>query len=197
MGWDKAQTWFKSDIHHFSVLKPAEAIQWCRDHYLAEGKTDLDDIARQCWRNFLGQTESITAQINMASRTVLARAESLASKFCPDYPESTRVLSFFFDLVTQSGGMQNSKGSVEPATGDVDVSGILNFAQSKDLKCAGIWEIATQDDPKARLLLHYAYERSKLSNPQYVWDACSRRGSIACRGGIVHETTINFTNLLD
>jgi hypothetical protein len=93
--------------------------------------------------------------------------------------------------------MQNSKGSVEPATGDVDVSGILNFAQSKDLKCAGIWEIATQDDPKARLLLHYAYERSKLSNPQYVWDACSRRGSIACRGGIVHETTINFTNLLD
>ena len=71
MGWDKAQTWFKSDIHHFSVLKPAEAIQWCRDHYLAEGKTDLDDIARQCWRNFLGQPESIAAQINMASRTVL------------------------------------------------------------------------------------------------------------------------------
>lgn len=199
MGWDKAQTFFKSDIHHFAVLHPAEAIQWSLDHYIATGSKDLDPTARTCWTNFLSTPESQAAQIDIATKGILARSKVLAAKFCPDYPTSTRVLSFFFDLVTQSGGMQNKSGAVAaiPSGQTVDASDVLAFAHTQNLKCAGIWEVATQNDPKASLLLHYAYERSKLSNPQFIWDACSRRGTIGCRSGYVHETNINLVSLLD
>jgi hypothetical protein len=199
MGWDKAQTFFKSDIHHFAILKPVDAIQWSLDHYIASGSKEVDPVAKQCWVSFLGQPESIAAQVHVATTGILARAKALAAKFCPDYPNSTRVLSFFFDLVTQSGGMENKAGAVHPIPSgqSVDVSDVLAFAHTQSLKCAGIWEVAVQNDPKARLLLHYAYERSKLSNPKYIWDACSRRGTVACRSGFVHDTTISLTNLLD
>jgi hypothetical protein len=199
MGWDKAQTFFNSDIHHFAVLRPAEAVQWCLDNYIEVGGADVDPAAKKCWVEFLGQPESIAAQIQIATNGILRRAGLLAAKFCPDYLGSTRVLSFFFDLVTQSGGMQNRRGKVEPIPSgqSVDVSEVLAFAHIESLKCAAIWEVAVQNDPKARLLLHYAYERSKLSNPLYIWDACSRRGSIACRSGYVHDTAINLFGLLD
>ena len=189
MTWDTMQTFFKSDIHHFAMLKPAEAIQWCVDHYLQEGSTNID----------LQQQASIDAQVAYATNTVLARTKLLAATYCPDTPTSTRATAFFFDLVTQSGGMQNSKGKVEPLQPGVvpDVSEVLDFTHSQNLKVAGMWEVVTQSDPLAARLLYYAYERSKLSNPAYLWDALSRRGSIACRTGVVHETPVNFTNLLD
>lgn len=197
--WDTMQTFFKSDIHHFAMLKPAEAIQWCIDHYIAEGSTNIDPAAKVCWQNLLQQQASIDAQVAYATNTVLHRAQTLVTNFCPDTPSSTRATAFFFDLVTQSGGMQNARGSVQPLqAGEVpDVTEILDFAQQKDLKTAGMWEIATQNDPLASRLLYYAYHRSLLSNPVYVWDALSRRGSIACRSGVVHETSVNFTQLLD
>lgn len=197
MGWPKVQSFFKSDIHHFSVLHPAEGIQWCLDHYIEAGTKNVDPSARQCWVNFLSQPESIAAQVEIATNSVLSRAKVLAAQYCPDYPNSTRATAFFFDLVTQSGGMENKKGKVDPlASGTmIDTSDILNYAHTKDLKCAGIWEAELQNDPKASLLLYYAYRRSLLSNPLYVWDACSRRGSIACRGGHVHGVVVSFSNL--
>lgn len=199
MGWDKMQTFFKSDIHHFAVLKPKEAIQWCLDHYIADGSTNVDPAAKACWVNLLSQPEAIAAQVELAETTVLSRAKLIAAKFCPDYPDSTRVIAFFFDLVTQSGGMENQRGHVDPLPpgSDPDVQDVLDFAHTHNLKCAGIWEVAVQGDQKARLLLYYAYKRSQLSKPEYVWDACSRRGSIACRGGFVHGGTVSFGDKLD
>ena len=199
MTWPTMQTYFKSDIHQFALLKPADAIQWCVDHYLQEGSTKVDPAAKVCWQNMLQQQASIDAQVAYATNTVLARAKVLASTYCPDTPTSTRATAFFFDLVTQSGGMQNSRGKVEPIAAGVvpDVSDVLDFTHENNLKVAGMWEVVVQSDPLAARLLHYAYERSKLSNPLYIWDALSRRGSIACRAGIVHETPVNFTNLLD
>lgn len=200
MGWDKMQTFFKSDIHHFAILRPAEAVQWCLDHYIADGSTNVDPYAKQCWVGLLSQPEAVDAQVELATSTVLTRAKILAQKYCPDYyPDSTRVLSFFFDLVTQSGGMQNKRGHVDPlpSGSDPNIQEVLDYAHSKSLKTAGIWESAAQNDPKARLLLYYAFKRSLLSNPPYVWDALSRRGSIACRGGVVHGTTVSFVDRLD
>lgn len=199
MTWDTMQTYFHSDIHHFAMLKPQEAIQWCIDHYIQDGSTSIDPAAKACWQNMLQQQASIDAQIAYATNTVLHRAKVLASAYCPDTPTSTRATAFFFDLVTQSGGMENQKGKVDPLPpGNVpDVSDALDFAQQKDLKTAGMWEIATQNDPLASRLLYYAYHRSLLSNPTYVWDALSRRGSIACRCGVVHETSVNFAQILD
>jgi hypothetical protein len=199
MGWDKMQTFFRSDIHHFAVLKPAEAIQWCLDHYIAAGSTQVDPAAEVCWKNLLNQPESIAAQTQLAITTILQRAKVLAAEYVPDHTDSTRVQAFFFDTVNQSGGMQNTRGKVKPlpAGADPDITGVLDFTHNNNLKCAGMWEVVTQTDPMARLLLYYAYERSVLSNPQYVWDALSRRGAVACRRGIVHETPIDLTKLLD
>ena len=197
--WETMQTFFKSDIHHFALLKPAEAIQWCKDHYIQDGSTNIDPAAKACWQGLLQQQASIDAQVAYATNTVLQRAQKFVTGFCPDTPTSTRAIAFFFDLVTQEGGMGNSKGRVQPLAPGVvpSVTDALNFAQQKDLKTAGMWEIATQNDPLASRLLYYAYHRSLLSESQYVWDTFSRKGSIGCKVGIVHGSLVNFQSILD
>lgn len=195
MTWPTMQTYFKSDIHQFALLKPADAIQWCIDHYIADGSTNVALAALTCWQSMLQQQASVDAQVAYASSTVLHRAQTLAATFFPNNVTSTRVTAFFFDLVTQSGSME----SVTPLAAGVvpDLTEALAYAQTQNLKVAGMWEVATQNDPLAALLLYYGYTRAKLSNAAYVWDAYSRRGSIACRTGIVHGATVNFTQLLD
>jgi hypothetical protein len=199
MGWDKAQTFFKSDIHHLAVLKPTEAIQFCTDHYLQPDSTHLDSAALVAWQNFLSQPESIAAQIEIATNGVLYRAKTLAAKFCPGYEARTRVLAFFFDLVTQSGGMENKQGKVDPlpAGQAVDVSEVLIYTGLNHVDVKQMWAAAIQNDLLAQLLLHYAYARSELSKAAYMWDACSRRGTIACRHGIVHGKKLDFSSTLD
>ena len=199
MGWDKLQSYFISDIHKFALLSPPDAVQWCATHYLAENSTNVAPEAAERWKTLLQTQESIDAQVEYASDTVLSWAINAAAKYCPDTPTSTRAIVFFFDLMTQSGGMSNAKGKVLPLGAGVvpNVADALAFAQQQDLKCAGMWEIALQNDPLAERLLYYAYHRSLLSSPAYVWDAFSRRGAIACRCGIVHKTPVNFTQLLD
>lgn len=196
MGWDKAQTFFKSDIHHLAVLRPAEAIQFCLDHYIAEGGTHVAPPAAAAWKAFLNTPESIAAQIEMATNGVLCRAKALVQEYCPDYPESTRAHAFFFDLVTQSGGMRNAKGHVNP-TNSPETTSAIAFANTQNSAVARMWDVASSDDALAQLLLHYAYQRSILSKAEYIWDALSRRGAIACRVGIVHGMHLDFTSQLD
>src|SRR5271157_451697 len=57
MGWDKAKTFFSSDIQQFASLKPADAIAWVQQHYLTTGTTNLDPGAKARWVNFLNQPE--------------------------------------------------------------------------------------------------------------------------------------------
>lgn len=197
MGWDKAQTFFSSDIHHLAVLAPADAIQFCLDHYIANGSTHVDPGALVKWQTFLAQPESIAAQVEIATNGPMARAEVLVAKFCPNHTDRTRPYAFFFDLVTQSGGMQNKRGHVDPFDGVPDVTGVLSYTMVTHAQVAAMWTSVTSGDDLAKLLLYYAYMRSMLSDPQYVWDALSRRGSIACRTGIVHEAKIDFTMILD
>jgi hypothetical protein len=199
MGWDKTQSFFSSDIHHFAVLKPAEGIQWCVDHYITTNSTSVDPGAKARWVNFLGQPESVAVQVQLATNGVLYRAKTLAAKFCPDHADHSRTIAFFFDLVTQSGGMENQKGHVDPlpSGSDPDISDAIALAQVHSPKCAAIWQTATAGDLEARNLLYYAYHRSLLSNPLYQWDATARRGSIGCRGGIVHGAVVDFTSFLD
>jgi len=199
MGWDKMQTFFKSDIHHFAMLRGQDAIQWCLDHYIESGSTHVAAAAAQCWTAMLGQPESVAGQVEAAKNWQLMRANKLAAQYAPDFPGSSRVLAFFFDVVVQEGGMITQHGSVQPlpAGSDPDCSAALQLAQANSPHTQAIWQAATGGDRLARLLLYYGYQRALLGNPTYLWDACSRRGSIACRGGIVHNTKVDFTSLLD
>lgn len=200
MGWDKAQTFFKSDIHQFAMLGPQDAIQWCVDHYLAEGSKQIDPDAKAVWQTFLTQPESIAAQVALASNSVLAHAKRLVAQYCPDYTDRVRPYAFMFDVSTQSGGMAGTGHRVVapiPSGQTPDVSDAINFAGQHDVKCAGIWEAVVQNDNLACLLLHYGYARALFSEAAYQWDACSRRGTIACRSGVVHAGVINLTNVLD
>lgn len=199
MGWDKAKTFFSSDIQQFSTLKPADAIQWCLSHYIATGTKNLDLGAKARWVNFLSQPESIAAQVQIASTGVLGHAKREVAAYCPDYMNNNRPYAFFFDLVTQQGGMSVGHQTVPPipAGQTPDVTDVLAFAGANNSKCQAIWQAKSAGDNEAQLLLHYSYARAMLANPQYQWDTCSRRGTIACRGGVVHAAVLDFTTILD
>jgi len=200
MGWDKAKTFFSSDIQQFSTLAPAAAIQWCLAHYIAAGSKNLDPGAAAKWVSFLSQPESIAAQVQIASNGVLGHAKREVAAYAPDYVNDTRPYAFFFDLVTQEGGMTVGKQTVPPipaGTLTIDTSDAMAFAQANNPACASLWQNVLNSDNEAALLLHYGYARAMLANPQYQWDTLSRRGTIACRTGIVHEATIDFTAILD
>jgi len=201
MGWDKAKTFFSSDIQAFSQLPAgAPAISWCLTNYIAAGSKNLDPGAAARWVTFLSQPESIAAQVQIASDGVLAHAQREVVAYAPGFVGlSTRPYAFFFDLVTQEGGMTVGKHTVPPIPdGQVpDITDALAFAQANDPVCHDLWEAVTSEDNEATLLLHYAYARAVLANPQFQWDALSRRGTVACRTGIVHKAHIDFTTILD
>jgi hypothetical protein len=165
-------------------------------HFLT-GK-DITTEGKTQWKAFLSSEPSVNAQVSLAENGVLASAMKLADQYISDGANNARVVAFFFDLVTQSGGMKNSRGSVDPyVEGDEVVSqAAIIAAQPYSQKTADLWTAAIQAEPLANLLLHYAYKRALLSRPEYVWDALSRRGAIACRGGLVHGKMFNFTQVL-
>lgn len=200
MGWDKAKTFFSSDIQAFANLPAgAQAVQWCLDHYIAAGTKDLDPGAKVRWVTFLSQPESIQAQVTLATNGILGHAKREVTTYCPDYVSNNRPYVFFFDLITQQGGMSNGLHTVPPVPSGTtpDISDALAFAQSHDPLCASMWQGVTSSDNEAALLLHYAYARAMLANPTFAWDTCSRRGTIGCRVGIVHQSHLNFTQILD
>jgi len=199
MGWPKAQSFFKSDIQQLANSSTTDAVQFCKDHYLIAGSTKIDPGAAAKWVSFLSQPESISAQVALAANTVLAHAKREVTAFTPDYTDRVRPYAFFFDVCTQEGGMAVGQ-TVVPAvpSGQVpDVSSIVAYASTQNAACSAIWASKLPGDSLASLLLHYAYARASMARPEYLWDACSRRGTIACRGGVVHGSTIDLTALLD
>jgi len=197
MGWPKANSFFSSSIQAFAALKGQDAVQWCLDHYIVSGGKDIDPAAKVRWINFLSQPESIEAQVDMASRGILAHTKREVATYASDYEENNRPYVFFFDLITQEGGMSVGKHTVPVITGTPDVNDALAFANANDPKCGALWQGVVGGDEEAALLLHYAYARAMLANPAYQWDAVSRRGTIACRQGFVHAAKIDFTSVLD
>jgi hypothetical protein len=200
MGWDKAQSFFGSSIQQFASTNGVSGVQWCLDHYIVAGGKNIDPAAAQRWRNFLSQPESIAAQVAMASAGVLGHAKREVAAYAPDYAANNRPYVFFFDLLVQQGGMSVHGHTVPPVPAGTtpDTTDVMTFAEANDPKCADLWEnVITGGDNEAALLAHYAYARAILANPQFQWDACARRGTIACRQGIVHAAHLDFTTVLD
>jgi len=137
--------------------------------------------------------------MELADRTYFGKAIKYANDYVPSDPENLRVLSFFFDIVTQSGSMGNKSGTVDPLQDltQTEHEAAIAFAATNNQQTADYWrQVVDGGDELAKLLLHYAYLRAQLSRPAYVWDACSRRGAIACRGGVVHKHFFDFTEEL-
>ena len=199
MGWDKAKSFFSSDISQFAMLNGPQGIQWCLDHYIMSGSKNIDPAAALRWKNFLSQPESIQAQVDMASAGVLGHAKREVAAYAPAYADSSRPYVFFFDLIVQEGGMSVHGHTVPPVPQGqtVDVTDVLAFANANSTPCAALWQSAIAGDDEAALLLHYAYARAVLAAADYQWDACARRGTIACRQGIVHGAHLDFTSVLD
>jgi len=203
-GWSWMQTFFKSDIHAFATMDSTDAIEFAKDHYIANGGTTVAPAAQVCWKNLLGQPDSIAAQQAMAIQGPLARAKALVLQYVPAYTDRMRPYAFFFDVVNQDGGFTKRINGVwekiPPVAIDQATSwqAALVLASQTDSQCAASWQpILNNGDALSRYLLHYAWERAKWVNPQYIWDTVSRRGTIACRVGRVHQTPINLTQALD
>jgi hypothetical protein len=197
MGWDKMQTFFHSSIHQLATSKPVDAIQFCVDHYIQAGNKNLDPGAAALWKTFLTQPESIAAQRFLAQQGVLAHAKRLVNMYASSYVDRTRPYAFFFDVCVQEGGMAVGHVVVPVVSGTPDTSDVMAFANSNDSKCAAIWQANSSGDDLAALLLHYGYARAQLGKAAYWWDSTSRRGTIACRGGIVHQGRIDLTSKVD
>ena len=194
MGWPTLNAFFKLDMEAMSHLPPQAAIAFVKRHFLIENDDNrFQQTALQAWRQFLSSPESVSAQRAYAEETVLAAAHRLAGRFVPEAADRTRVIAFFFDLITQQGSMK----TVEPIEGPASSGPALFYAASQNIACTTKWRAVVGDDPLAQKLLYYAFERVQLGIPAYMWDSLSRRGTIATRVGIVHETPIDLTEVLD
>lgn len=170
--------------------------QFVVENFLSDGLHVTKQGLSQ-WQALLSTQEAIDAQVELAEEGVLAKAMTLAGNYVVDGANHLRVVVFFFDLVTQSGGMSNSRGRVDPLVAqDLTYQLAIDMAKLHSTKTATKWASAVETDPLAQVLLHYAYQRALLSRPEFIWDALSRRGSIACRGGVVHGKMFDFTEML-
>lgn len=183
------------DVASIAQMAAGAAKQFCIQNFLIDGQT-VSPQAIMDWQALLQSEPGVQAQIDLAVNGVLAKATLLAGQYVP--APNMRDISFFFDITTQSGGMGNRRGTVPPLADPSATTHqeAIQMAQAKSLKTAQYWTQVCQNDAQARLLLHYAYQRALLSRPEYVWDALSRRGAIACRGGVVHGSWFDFTGLL-
>lgn len=183
------------DVASIAQMSPQQAKQFVITSFTKDGM-HLTPQAIQDWQQMLQSDPSMQSQVELATNGILSKALTLAGTYTQT--SNMRDIAFFFDLVTQSGGMGNSRGKVAPLT-DLSQSSweqAIQFTQAKSAKSADYWQKVCQTDTQAKLLLHYAYQRALLSRPEYVWAALSRRGAIACRGGVVNGSWFDFSQSL-
>lgn len=184
-------------ISSLAQMSASDAKTFCVANF-NDARGRVIKTARIEWQNFLNSPASVQAQRDLADGQMLTKALELANTFVPWDSQNLRVIAFFFDVVTQSGGMRNQNGHVDPiaSVADADYSSAISFARVNSTAVSNAWAETVEQDDLAKVLLHYAYYRAMLSRPQYRWDTLSRRGAIACRYGIVHNQEMDFSELL-
>jgi len=182
-------------------LSGVDAKTFCVTHFIKPGSTAIRPEAKAAWEKYLSTPESITTQNHLAEVNILAKAILISDAFVPhSYQGRERPLAFFFDLVTQSGGMKNKKGEVKPEPEGSIYPGATQavaLALQKHPQTGRAWNAAISNDPLARILLHYAYQRALLSTTEWQWNALVRRGTIACRVGWVNGAWFDLSSQID
>jgi len=202
MSEDDANNYFKSYGDHVISNMASMSAQQCKNFCLANF-IDVDNkvktLAVATWRDFLNDPGCVKAQRDLAENDVLKKAYDLVEQYYSQDTSNLRAIAFFFDVVTQSGSMSNSRGSVSPVTLQDD----LHFTQAIDEAraqgktwTADQWLNSVNSEDISKILLHYAYDRSRLSSPQWQWNALVRRGTLATRFGYVNGVKVDLTKYL-
>lgn len=168
-------------------------------------KGPLTDEAEAFWKGFLALDESVEAQKELAQR-ILDKALTEARRYLPwlGGQIDARTAAFFFDLRTQQGGMVKKQANgtfwspeVLATPADALPQAAIEFAVGRGKgKVGQAWAQVIGQDQLAAVLLHYAFARASVARTEYVWDALSRRGTIACRVGSVHGAWVDLTQIL-
>lgn len=202
MDEDKANSYFKefgnSVVTNMSKMS-GNASKTYSIAYFLDGSGKFLPNAKAAWKAFLLDEAVIKTQRQLAKDDILEKAYDLVTKFTPGEELNIRCISFFFDIVVQSGGMKNNRGSVDP----VSLQDATSFTKAIDEALAqgkswtaDKWRNSVDTEDIAKYLLHYAYERAQLSLPQWRWNTLARRGTIATRWGYVNGTKIDLTKML-
>ncbi len=99
---------------------------------------------------------------------------------------SLRSFCWFFDLITQNGGL---KGVTKPRPDTIKKVNAILFASQKNQE---IWTKRTLNDEQVTLLIA-SHERAKLSRAEYQRDVMDRKGTIAVGKGVVHGDLYEIT----
>ena len=188
-------------VSTLASLKGPQAYQFLTANFVqANGKNNpVIPEAKAEWEVFLDTDASKEAQKELAEHT-FDRALDLADEYVHWDAGNPRVIAFFFDLLNQSGGMSNKRGNVVP----IDPSQPIAWKKAADLamtsravRVSNAWtKIAQAEGTTTQALLWYAFARASLSLPQWKWNACVRRGTIATRVGFVNGQWVDFTAMM-
>lgn len=179
------------------------ALAFVRRHWINPATRKLTTQARGLWGALAATPECVAKQRELAG-VILQRAELDAVNFMPAYP-SLRVSSFMFDVHVQQGGLRKRLPSgkwvvpevvIDPAQATSAQTAVALAEIQGHAKTAKAWQATMEQDPMAKILMHYAYQRAKLARKDYVWDALARRATIACRVGYVHGQWFDLTSVL-
>ena len=190
-------------ILHLKDLNSTQGTDYAVRSWINPATAKVTPEAKIIWSEFLRTPECIAAQKELAQIKV-DKSLVEAQKFMPFLPEiDLRTLAFFFDIRVQQGSITKviDKKLWAPVIlqdpGQADWRRAVTMAHGRGKKdTAKAWEGVAANDPLAAALLHYAFERASKARTPYIWDALSRRGTIACRRGGVHGVWFDFTQSL-
>lgn len=161
-------------------------------------------------QNYLGSQQMQDIQVRF-SRSIGEKAFMLAAEWARDDSSAAvptlREFCFFFDVVTQSGGMKgvwlddvkNFKEAYAPDRGDDAICDWLeaipgSLPAAKDShKNAALWRDRIADDRLDLFILGYL--RAMKSNPPFRAVAFNRRGTIAATAGFVNGEKVELPQL--
>ena len=193
-------------IHALMSMKPKTAVSYAIDQWIdpLSIKKNMTAEAKSLWQAFLSTEACMNAQKALAG-AILDKAIDEAHGFLPWLEEiDLRTMAFFFDLRVQQGGMvkrmddgtyQSPEVLNDPSEAVTQPAIDFAIASGKS-KTAAAWAEVVEKDELAKVLLHYAYARAMTSREAYRWDTLSRRGTIACRCGLVHGAWIPLNAIL-
>ena len=184
-GADALDKQFPSPVSHMLLLSPTRAALWCAN--LMESGGRMKPEWTKAWYAFLTSPDGIKLQQDACLGVAERAAQMMKVEFGMN---SVRAYAWFFDLVTQNGYLEGVKKVLPNST---QLQHALDGAGS-NLK---IWSaLASKLTDEQKTLLYASYQRANLARRAYIQDVYSRKGSIACGEGMVHQTLRKFPELV-